>query len=286
MAVYKRGYQRYNGSMTGRWTRLLVLPGYEWRNLLKKRLMVSLLIMAMFWPLFCIASIYISNYAELLLSFGPEFKKFLQIDSRFFLLFMWIQGVFSILISVFAGPSLIAPDLSNNALQLYFSRPFSRAEYVLSRLIVLLGLLSLVTWVPGLMLFSLQSGMAGWTWFVNNWNLGLGVFIGLLLWILLVSLVAMAGSAYVRRRVMAEALILGVIFVLPVGTRIFNTVFNMMWASLLNPVQIMDQICRWLLGATPESGPTVFQCWLAVLVMIALLLTVLRRKLRPVEVVS
>ena len=286
MAVYKRGYQRYQGSMTGRLARLLVLPRYAWSNLLKKRLMVSLLIMAMFWPLGCIGFIYLSNHAELLLNFDSGIKKFLQIDSSFFLIFMKVQAVFSILISVFAAPSLVAPDLSNNALQLYFSRPFSRAEYVIARLIVLLGLLSLITWVPGILLFSIQSTLADWNWFIENWNLGLGVFIGFMLWILLISLVALAGSAYVRRRIMAEALILGILFVLPVGTKIFNTIFNVMWASLLNPVRVMDQICRWLLGATPESGPTVFQCWLAVLVMIALLLTVLRRKLRPVEVVT
>lgn len=286
MAVYKRGYQRYQGSMTGRLARLLVLPKYAWSNLLKKRLMVSLLIMAMFWPLGCIGFIYLSNHAELLLNFDSGIKKFLQIDSSFFLIFMKVQAVFSILISVFAAPSLVAPDLSNNALQLYFSRPFSRAEYVIARLIVLLGLLSLITWVPGILLFSIQSTLADWNWFIENWNLGLGVFIGFMLWILLISLVALAGSAYVRRRIMAEALILGILFVLPVGTKIFNTIFNVMWASLLNPVRVMDQICRWLLGATPESGPTVFQCWLAVLVMIALLLTVLRRKLRPVEVVT
>lgn len=286
MAVYKRGYQRYDGVMTGRFARLLVLPGYAWRNLLKKRLMVSLLILAMFWPLFCIAFIYISSHADLLLNFGPQFKKFLQIDSNFFLIFMRVQAVFSILIAIFAGPGLIAPDLSNNALQLYFSRPFSRAEYVLSRLTVLLGLLSLVTWIPGILLFSIQSALAGGNWFMQNLNLGTGVFTGLLIWIVLVSLVAMAASAYVRRRVTAEAFILGIIFILPVGTRIFNILFNVEWATLFNPVLVVDQIWCWLLGAEPEPGPGVLRCCLAVIVMIALLLTVLRRKLRPVEVVS
>jgi ABC-2 type transport system permease protein len=242
--------------------------------------------MAMFWPVVCICFIYISNHADLLLSFGPELKKFAKIDSNFFLIFMRVQGVFSIIIAVFAGPSLIAPDLSNNALPLYFSRPFSRAEYILSRLIVLLGLLSLVTWIPGILLFSLQSGMAGWNWFSENWSLGPGVFIGFLMWILLVSLVALACSAYVKKRVVAESLILGIMWILPVGTKIFNTVFNVVWASLFNPILVMNQISRWLLGAAPESGPAVLQCWMAAAVMGALLLTVLRRKLRPVEVVS
>jgi ABC-2 type transport system permease protein len=103
---------------------------------------------------------------------------------------------------------LIAPDLANGALPLYFSRPMSRAEYVLARLLVLVGLLSPITWSPGVLLFLMQSGMAGWTWLTENWDLGLGVFSGFLIWIGFVSLVAMASSAYVKWRIIAGALVL------------------------------------------------------------------------------
>lgn len=286
MAVYKRGYERYNGAMTGRLARLMVLPGYSWRDLLKKRFMVSILILSMFWPLGCIGFIYLSNHVDLLIDIGPQFKNFLKIDSRFFLIFMRVQALFSIIIAIFAGPGLIAPDLSNNALQLYFSRPFSRAEYLFSRLIVLLGLLSLTTWIPGILLFFIQSTLADGSWFLENWNLGPGVFISLMIWIVLLSLFAMAASCYIRRRVMSEAFILAILFILPVGAKIINTLFNVDLASLFNPVMVMNQIWRWLLGAAPEPGPDVLQCFLALIVMIVILLAVLRRKLRPVEVVS
>ena len=39
-------------------------------------------------------------------------------------------------------------DLANNALPLYFSRPLTRWDYMLSRLMVLLGILSLVIVYP------------------------------------------------------------------------------------------------------------------------------------------
>jgi len=248
--------------------------------------MISLLMISMFCPLGCIGFIYFSNHVELLINIGPQFKNLLQIDSRFFLIFMRIQAVFSILIAIFAAPGLIAPDLSNNALQLYFSRPFSRAEYVFSRLTVLLSLLSMVTWIPGIILFSVQSALADGNWFIQNFRLGFGVFTGLTIWIVLVSLVAMAASAYVRKRVMAEAFILGIIFILPVGTRILNSLFDVVWASLFDPVLVVNQIWRSLLGAVPEPGPDLLQCCMALFVMIGLLLTVLGYKLRPVEVVS
>lgn len=249
-------------------------------------MVVSLLVGAMFYPLGCIGFVYLSNHAELLLDFGSEMKGFLQIDGNFFLIFMNVQGVFAILLTIISGQKLIAPDFSNGALQLYFSRPLSRAEYVLARMLVLLGLLSLITWIPGVLIFSLQSGMAGWSWFVQNWNLGLGVFIGSLLWILLISLITLTCWAYIRRKIMAEASILGVFFVLNAVARIFNDVLGVTWASFFNPRQVIDQIWNGLLGITPESGPTVLGCWIALVVMTALLLTVLRRKLRPVEVIS
>ncbi len=286
MAVYRRGYQRYEGPRTGRFTRLMVLPKYAWHNLLKKRLMLSLLIMSMFWPIICIGFIYFSNNLDMLLDISPGLTSFLEIDSRFFMIFIKVQGAFSILIAVFAGPGLVAPDLSNNALQLYFSRSFTRTEYVLSRMMVLFGALSIVTWVPGLLLFFIQAALADSSWLIENWNLGSGVFFGLLLWIILLSLVAMAGSAYVRKRVMAEALILAVIFILPAITKILNQAFKISWASLFNPLHVMASICDWLLGTVPDHGPSVFNCWLALFFMIALLIMILRRKLRPVEVVS
>jgi ABC-2 type transport system permease protein len=286
MAVYRRGYNRYQGPITGRLARLLVLPKYSWRRVLQQRWVVILLVMAMFYPLGCIGFVYLSNHVELLSDFGSEIKDFLQIDGNFFLIFMRVQLVFTMILTIVSGRNLIAPDLSNGALQLYFSRPLSRTEYVLARLLVLLGLLSLITWIPGLLIFSLQSGMAGWSWFAQNWNLGLGVLIGSLLWILFISLIALTCWAYIRRKIMAELAILWTFFVLNAVSEIVNNLLDVTWASFFNPRKVIDQIWNGLLGITPESGPTVLGCWLAVLVMTALLLMVLTRKLRPVEVVS
>ena len=42
MAVYKRGYRRYDGPLTGRWLRFMVLPRHAWRRLYEQRLVVLL----------------------------------------------------------------------------------------------------------------------------------------------------------------------------------------------------------------------------------------------------
>jgi len=116
--------------------------------------------------------------------------------------------------------------------------------------------------------------------------MGAAIFLGFLLWIVLVSLVAMASSAYVRWRIIAGALVLGVFFVLAGASELANAVLVVEWAGAFNPARNMNQIWHWLLGADPISGPGIVACVIALLLMVAVLLAVLERKLRPVEVVS
>jgi len=287
MAVYRRGYQRYQGPLTGRWSRLMVMPRFAWERLFQQRLLVILIVISMFWPLACAGFVYVANHLDLLPAVGQSgASRLLQIDADFFLVFMNAQSVFAVILAAFAGPSLIAPDLANNALPLYFSRPLSRADYVLARLMVLVGLLSPVTWVPGVLLFTMQSGMAGWTWFSENWRLGAAVVAGFMVWIVVVGLVALACSAYVKWRIIAGGLVLGVFFILAGAAEMMNAILRVDWASMFNPAKSMNQIWRALLGAESNQGLSTGDCAGVLVALAALLLWVLERKLRPVEVVS
>ena len=60
MAVYKRGYQRYDGPRTGRWTRFMVLPRYAWRKLYEQRQVLVLTMAAFIWPLLCAGFVYLT----------------------------------------------------------------------------------------------------------------------------------------------------------------------------------------------------------------------------------
>jgi len=286
MAVYKRGYQRYQGPLTGYWARFLVAPRFAWERLFQQRQVVILLVGAMIWPLFCAVFIYLANHSELWAGFGAGFKNFLEVNGKFFLVFMNAQAVFAVLLAALAGPGLIASDLANNALPLYFSRPMSRPDYVLARLLVLVGMLSLVTWIPGAALFFMQVGMAGWSWFSENWRLGVGVVAGFLIWVLIVSLVALACSAYVRWRVVAGGLVLGFFFVLGGIAKMVNTVFRVEWGSVLSPTAAMYQIWCDMLEVETPMGLSTAECIGTLVVLGVLLVLVLERKLRPVEVIS
>lgn len=289
MAVYKRGYQRYQGPTTSHLGRMLVLPRYAWQRLFQQRLLLIALILACFWPLLCGLFIYISNNADILAMLpADEVRDLMAIDGKFFLIFMNAQAVAAVIIAALSGPGLIAPDLANNALPLYFSRPMSRTEYVVARMTVLLGMLAMVTWVPGLLLFGMQTGMAGWTWFSNNWNLGIGIFVGFALWTVLLSLVALASSAWVKWKIVAGALVLAFFFVLAGAAELVNEVLRIQDAGVANPARAAYVVWCGLLdvpNAIPR-GPGPWPSAMGLLTMAGLLVLVLERKLRPVEVVS
>ncbi len=286
MAVYRRGYQRYQGPIKGHWARFIVLPRFAWRRLYQQRLVLLLTVVALIWPLLSGVFIYISNNADLLKSFGRQFQGFIEVKGTFFIVFMNVQAMFAVFLAALAGPGLIAPDLANNALPLYFSRPLARSEYACARMITLFGMLSTITWIPGLVLFGMQVSMAGGSWFRENWRIGLGLCIGFAIWILLVSFVALASSAYARLKVIAGGIVLGFFFILSGAAVMINGVFRATWGYAINPTWATRRIWYALLNLDPPAGPGVWACTSTMLAILLLLILVLERKLRPVEVVS
>jgi ABC-2 type transport system permease protein len=286
MAVYRRGYHRYQGRITGHWTRFAVLPRFAWRRLFQLRLVVLLMVVAMIWPMLCALFIYLTNHADLLKGLGKEFQSFIEVNGRFFMIFMNVQAAFAIFLAALVGPGLIAPDLANNALPLYFSRPLTRSEYAAARLTVLFGMLSIITWVPGLLLFGMQVGMAGGWWFWANWTIGSGIVAGFAIWVLLVSMVALAGSAYVKWRIVAGAFVLGFFFILSGVSVMINAVFRVTWGHALNPAWAVNRIWCSMFSVEPPEGPGLWACALVLATLVLLFALVLERKLRPVEVVK
>ncbi|MBM3783860.1 MAG: hypothetical protein FJW30_05835 [Acidobacteria bacterium] len=287
MAVYKRGYQKYDGPRTSHAERMLVIPRFAWERLLSQKAVTVLMVVALFWPLLCTLFVYLANHSELWSGFGAGFKRILAVNGKFFVVFMNVQSVFALILAAVAGPGLIAPDLVNNALPLYFSRPLNVRDYILSRMLVLAGILGLVTIIPGLLLLSIQTGMAGVDWLWNNGRLFWGVLAGFTLWILILSLVAMTSSAYIKWRVVAGGGVLAFFFFTGGAAEMINAVFRVDWASMFNPSWAIEAVWMELLGVEiPPDRPGFFECALSLSGLCAGLTWMLTRKLRPVEVVK
>src|SRR5437588_4557335 len=78
---------------------------------------------------------------------------------------------------------------------------------------IIVILLSMMTWVPGLLLFGLQGYLEGWAWMADHSRIVTGVFFGAWIWILVIALLALALSAWVKWKPAAGALLFGVFFV-------------------------------------------------------------------------
>jgi ABC-2 type transport system permease protein len=287
VAVYKRNYRSYNGPLTPRWSRFWVIPRYAYEDLFRSKLLSVFFFACFIPPVVFGILIYLVNNLALLQSYGITGRPPFEISGQFFLVFLGAQSAMGFLLVAFVGPNLVSPDLTNNALQLYLCRPFSRAEYVAGKIVVLAYLLSLMTWIPGLLLWAIQASLAGGSWWRENLWIAGGVFLAAWLWIVALSLLAVTMSAWVRWRMAATGLLVGIFFFSAALAQAVNEVLETKYGSLLNLAEVMQTIWAWLLRSEEiETRIPVAHAWLMLAATIAFCLLLLSRKVRAREVVK
>ena len=233
MAVYKRRYNSYDGSLTPERWRFFVLTRYAFADLFKSRVFVSLVILALLPTLGFAGYIFLANNRTVQLFLQMRDAGAFSVEAEFFIILLTVQTQLAYLLNCWVGPVLIAGDLTNGALPLFLSRPFNRPDYVLGKLAVLALLLSAVTWIPSLLLFGLQAGLAtGWVW-SHLWMVG-PIVLCSAMWILTLSLMSLAVSAWLKLRIVATGVIF-IAFAIPAGIgEIFNAIMGTYWGHLLN----------------------------------------------------
>lgn len=83
----------------------------------------------------------------------PEARRVVPVDDKLFFDFMSMQLPWTLLMSAYAGAGLIANDMRTGGLLLYLSRPLTLLDYILGKVSIVLASLSMVTLIPGLVLF-------------------------------------------------------------------------------------------------------------------------------------
>jgi len=285
MAVYRRTYTAYSGPLTPLWSRFLVLFRYSRRNMFRSRFQTGLFVACFFYPVVCLCLIYLSHNLSFLEKLGAP-SQVVAINNRFFFNCVSVQGVLAFILTAFTGPSLISPDLANGALPLYFCRPFSRAEYVLGKASVLFILLSQITWIPELILFGLQASLAGPRWMWDNLWIAGSLIISSLLWILILCLLAMALSAWVKWRIVAGALLLAVMFFGAGFAQAVNVVLRTQSGHFFNLPYLMATVWNAMFRVDAEHAIPVSEAGIGLLIYCLICLFLLMRKVRAYEVVA
>jgi ABC-2 type transport system permease protein len=286
MAVYKRTYKGYAGTLTPQWSRFMILPRYSYARLFQSKFLLMFLAACVIYPVGAAGFIYIAHNMSFLKALNVGAGNLLDVNETFFVFFCNFQGAMAYLLTAVVGPSLVSPDVTNNAMPLYLCRPFTRTEYVLGRMTVLLYLLAWITWIPGLILFGIQADMAGWDWTKNHLWIGWGVFAGLFVWSVVLSLIALAISAWVRWKIAAGGLILGVFFVGGGFGAAINAVMRTKNGSLIDIVQMMKVAWGQLFRYDTGIGISTAQAWMVLAAVSAISLWLLSRKVRAFEVVK
>ena len=284
MAVYRRTYGTYSGSLTPAWQRWFVLFRYARRNVFQSKFQTGLFVACFFYPLLCLVFIYLAHNLAFLAQIGAP-SQVLTINNKFFFYYMNVKGVLAFILTAFAGPGLISSDLANGALPLYFCRPISRAEYVVGKASVLGILLSEITWVPGIVLFFVQSSLAGpkWTW-DNIWIAG-SLVISSLIWITVLALLAMALSAWVKWRIVAGALLLAMLFFGVGFSQAINAIMRTDSGYFFNLAYLMMTVWNSLFRIDVERAIPAIEAASAVVLYCVVCLGLLLRKVRAYEVI-
>jgi len=284
MAVYRRTYASYTGALTPVWSRWLVLFRFARRTLFRSKLLTAFFVACFFYPVLCLGGIYLAHNLSFVEQIGAR-GNFLTIDNKFFYYFTAVQGWLAFILTAFAGPGLISGDLANGALPLYFCRPFSRSEYVLGKASVLGILLSEITWVPGLVLFIVQATLAGSSWAWGHLWIAGSLILSSLIWIAILSLVAMALSAWVKWRIVAGALLLAMLFFGMGLAQAINVVLRTDFGHFVNLAHLMNIVSTTLFRMDVEPTISASAAVIAILAYSAICLALLLKKVRAYEVI-
>ena len=297
MPVYDRRYRGYSGERDESRFRFWTVARFALQDLFKSRLALVLLIASCLPPLVIGGMIYISNNLDMLTAIGWKVSgedvdgNWLAIDKEPFFWFMVWQSMFAFFLASFIGPTLVAPDLAHNALPLYLSRPLKRTDYIAGKLLVLLVPLSAITWVAGLLLVTLQTSLAGFGWLTAHWQIVPALFFGSWIWILLLSLLAIAVSAWVKWRMVATGMLFGIFVVGEAFGKAISEIGGLRWGKLLAFDDVVQAIWAWLFGGIdflggpfPEDPLPLPANFAMVAAVIAVSLWILNRKIRACEV--
>jgi ABC-2 type transport system permease protein len=278
MPIHDQGYRRYGGGKA-RGQGWLVIARSGIRTVLGKRAFLGLLLLS--WFPFFIRTVQIYAAANL-----PQ-AAFLAPKAETFRQFLDQQEIFVFFITVYVGAGLIANDRRANALQIYLSKPLTRAEYVFGKLAVLVAFLLLVTWVPAMLLLFIQIAFAGNFAFVrDNFYLFPAITVFSSVQVVLVAATMLALSSLSNSSRYVGILYTAVLFF---TQAIYGVVYAvtrstvMSWLSVsANLTQLGDVIFR----LPPKYDTPWIVSLFVITALVALSAFVLERRVRGVEVVA
>ena len=279
MPIHDQGYRHYEGRRAphgGAWwiiarSHMATLLQYRWFQIL---LLVS------FAP-FVVRAVQIyfastnAQVAEFLATTPDTFRDFLS------------QQRLSVFLVVIMQSGLIADDRRTNALQLYLSKPLTRVEYVLGKLVPPLAFVLGVTWLPAVLLLILQIVFSGSLTFLRaNLFLLPAITLFSLAQALLSACAILALSSLSTSRRFVAVMYAGIIFFTAAMYQVLRGITSSRTWAVISPGEMLDVIANAIFRCTGEPAVPVYVAVIVLLVIVGVAMVILERRIRAVEVVA
>lgn len=285
MAVYRHSYGVYDGPTTDPRLRFLVVARAGLKRAFRSRAFVVFYTLCLVPSLIAVAVVYARHNVSLLETLGLGGEVLDPLTRTFFAVVFGWQASLAFFTVAIVGPALVAPDLANNGLALYLGRPLSRTGYVLGKLAVLVGLASPITWIPGLLLWAVHAAYAGEGWWRSNLDVLQAFVLGHWAWLLVIGLLALAISAWVKWRPVAIATMFGIFFVLGGMSQTLQQLLDSEWPTVINLGEVITIVVATRFFPQEPTPIPVAVAWAALGGFALLSLTLLWRRIRPWEIV-
>lgn len=279
MPIHDQSYRRYGGErrpVRSAWT---VIATTGLMTFLRRRAFLGLLIIA--WIPFVVRASQLflaSNFAQ---------ATFLAPTAQTFRDFLGQQGLFVFLVTVYTGAGLIANDRRANALQLYLSKPVTRAEYVAGKMAVLATFLMAITWVPAVLLLVLQVAFSGsFTFVTNNSGLLASITLFCLVQTLVISFGMLALSALSRSSRFVGILYAGLLLFSDAMFHTLRVITRSTTVSWVSVPASLEQVGDVIFRMAPRYQTPAVVSFVVLLGIVTVAASVLERRVRGVEVVA
>ena len=280
MPIHDQSYRRYRGiraDSRSAWT-VIAMTGIK--GALRRRAFMGVLLFA--WVPFLVRAVQFylaANY--------PQFANLVAPTPETFRSFLEAQGFFVFMTTIYVGAGLIANDRRANALQIYLSKPLTRADYVGGKLAILMAFLLMITWVPGMLLLFLQAMFAASFKFIGE-HLYLipAITITALLESLVASFTMLALSSLSKSSRYVSILYTGIMLFTGAIYGVLRMVTRSTRVSWVSFTASLEQVGDAIFRVPPRYETPVAVSLIVLIALIAVSLSILERRVRGVEVVA
>jgi ABC-2 type transport system permease protein len=222
---------------------------------------------------------FIAQGGDKLLQVNPDFfKSYLTLDLLYFAIL--------ILMSI-GGAGLLADDFRHKAVQLYFARPLTKADYLLGKAGVIIFFTGTLTLVPAVLLYILKLLFAGsFAFFLDYPWLILSILACSLLIILFFTAFILLASSLSNNRNYVISIVFGVYFFSEILRGISFAIFRSPLSALFSISANLKQIAAGFFQVKPPYNYPWYLSFLLVSLFCFLAYLIVKHKVRGVEVIK